>query len=153
MPQIQLPIFPAGATELTNNLSFEIRDGQVTYFNGLLPVFTHSRTDIRTFRMITSQFIVNGVLTQAQVAKAFGVPLVTVKRYVKLFRQKGVKGFYENPVRRGAVVLTEETLLQAQGFFDEGFSRSAVALRLGLKPNTLAKAILAGRLHEVKKKR
>ena len=64
MSQLQLPIFPSGATELTENLSFELRDGRVTYFNGLLPVFTHSQTDIKTFRMITSQFIVNGGLTQ-----------------------------------------------------------------------------------------
>jgi transposase len=152
MPQLQLPIFPRGVTVLTNNLSFELRDGQVTYFNGLLPVFTHNQTDIQTFRLFTSQFIVNGVLTQAQVSKSFGIPLVTVKRYVKLFRTKGAKAFYSEPARRGAVVLTEETLLRAQGFFDEGFSRSDVGKRLGVKPNTLSKAILAGRLHEVKKK-
>jgi hypothetical protein len=56
MPQLQLPIFPDGVTHITNQLAFTKRDGQVTYFNGHMPVFTHAETDVATFRMITSQF-------------------------------------------------------------------------------------------------
>ncbi len=41
MPQIQLPIFPASSTAFTSELAFEQRDGQVYYFNGHFPVFTH----------------------------------------------------------------------------------------------------------------
>ncbi|MBV8224055.1 MAG: hypothetical protein JO232_02565 [Verrucomicrobia bacterium] len=41
------------------------------------------------FLMYTSQLVINGTATQAQIARAFGVPLVTVKRYVKLHRQGG----------------------------------------------------------------
>ena len=33
MPQIQLPMFPAGVTHITAELAFECRDGTVTYFN------------------------------------------------------------------------------------------------------------------------
>ena len=80
MPQLQLPIFPAGVTHLTSELAFMKREGQVTYFNGLMPVFTHAESDLRTFRMITSQFIINGNVKQSQVARVFGLPLVTVKR-------------------------------------------------------------------------
>ena len=38
MPQVQLPVFPAGTTEINESLAFEHRDGQVVYFNGHLPV-------------------------------------------------------------------------------------------------------------------
>src|SRR3989339_603653 len=106
MPQLQLPLFPEGATELTSHLAFQSREGQITYFYGNLPVFTHEAKDLRTFRMITSQFIVNGVVKEAQIIKAFGLPPVTVKRYVKLYRTRGVSGFFQEPRRRGAAVLT-----------------------------------------------
>jgi len=141
MPQLQLPIFPEGSTELTSHLAFQSREGQITYFYGNLPVFTHEAKDLGAFRMITSQFIVNGVVKEAQIIKAFGLPPVTVKRYVKLYRTKGVSGFFQEPRRRGAAVLTEGVQVEAQKLLDEGLSRSAAASRLGVKANTLAKAI------------
>ena len=60
MPQLQLPIFPDGVTHITEQLAFMKENGQVTYFNGHMPVFTHAETDIATFRMITSQFCASG---------------------------------------------------------------------------------------------
>jgi len=52
MPQMMLPIFPEGCTHIVPELTFAKKDGQVTYFHGLLPVFTHDEKDIRSFRMI-----------------------------------------------------------------------------------------------------
>jgi hypothetical protein len=152
MPQVQMPLFPQGTTELTSHLAFQARDGRVTYFYGHLPVFIHDEKDLRTFRMITSQFIVNGVVRQSRIIKAFGLPPVTVKRYVKLYRTKGTAGFFQEPQHRGPVVLTKEVLVRAQELLDEGLSRSATAAQVGIKANTLAKAIRAGRLHEGEKK-
>ena len=64
MPQIQLPIFPFSSTAITSELAFEQRDGQVYYFNGHLPVFTHPVDDIASFRFFTSQLIANGSASQ-----------------------------------------------------------------------------------------
>lgn len=153
MPQLQLPIFPEGVTHITPELAFEKRDGQVTYFTGLLPVFRHDEKDLRTFRMITSQFCVNGNAKQAAIARAFGVPLITVKRGVKTYRTKGAAGFYEVRRTRGAAVLTPIVLEQAQTKLDEGISVVDVATQLGLKLNTVQKAIRAGRLRQAAKKK
>ena len=60
MPQIQLTVFPASSTAITTELPFEQRDGQVYYFNGHLPVFTHTVDDIASFRFFTSRLIANG---------------------------------------------------------------------------------------------
>jgi transposase len=86
------------------------------------------------------------------ISRAFGITLISVKRAVKLYRQKGVQGFYAQAKRRGPVVLTEQVLKQAQELLDEGLESSEVAEQLGVKRNTLAKAIGAGRLHKPKKK-
>ena len=153
MPQMHLPFFPDGVEHITSELAFEKKDGQVTYFNGHMPVFIHAEQDTRTFRMITAQFCVNGNAKQADISRAFGVTLISVKRAVKLYREKGVSGFYEEPKRRGPVVLTGEVLKEAQDRLDEELEISEVAEQLGVKRDTLAKAIRAGRLHKPTKKK
>lgn len=153
MPQIQLPIFPADSLHITSELAFKKMDGQVVYFNGSMPVFTHDENDIKAFRMITSQFCVNGNATQGEIVRAFGVTLVSVKRAVRLYRSKGIKGFYAPRKTRGAAVLTEPVLQEVQQLLDAGISVAEIAKKFEFKPNTLDKAIRAGRLHQPLKKR
>jgi len=152
MPQMVLPLFPEGSTAITDTLSFEKRDGRVTYFHGLAPVFIHEAHDTKTFRMITSQFCANGQAKQSDIARAFGVTLISVKRSVKLYRAQGPKGFYAPRRARGPAVLLEPVLVAAQEQLDTGVHPSNVADSLGVKRDTLAKAIRAGRLHVAKKK-
>ncbi len=152
MPQMHLPLFPDGVEHITPELAFEKKDGQVTYFNGHMPVFVHAEHDVRTFRLITAQFCINGNAKQADIARAFGVTLISVKRAVKCYREQGAEGFFIEPKRRGAAVLTEPVLVQAQGLLDEGLAVLEVAERLEVKRDTLAKAIRAGRLHKPAKK-
>lgn len=151
MPQVHFPIFPSGATAITPDLYFCKEDGNIVYFNWNMPVFMHPEDDIRTFRMYTSQLCVHGHAKQADIIRAFGVTKNSVLRGVRLFREKGPAGFYEKKKGRGAGVLTEEVLLQAQELLDEGKEPSEAARELGIKPNTLSKALRDGRLHAVKK--
>ena len=87
MPQLHLPMFPAGVTHITDELAFERRDGRIAYFNGHMPVFVHGEDDVATFRMITSQFCVSGYTKQSDIIRAFGVTSISVKRAVKLYRE------------------------------------------------------------------
>src|SRR5437773_3445734 len=61
MPQLQLPMFPAGVTEINTRVAVEAKDGRVCYIHGHLPVFQHDEKDVWSFRMFTSQMIVNVV--------------------------------------------------------------------------------------------
>jgi hypothetical protein len=146
MPQIQLPIFPASSTAITDELAFEQRDGQVFYFNGHLPVFTHAAGDLGAFRLFTSQLIANGSASQSQISRAFGVPLVSVKRACKKLREEGAAGFFRPRPPRHGHRLTAALLHQAQTLLDAGTEVPAVGEHLGVLPNTLHKAIRAGRL-------
>ncbi len=153
MPQAQLPFFPNGATAINSTLGFEKRDGRVTYFNGTMPVFTHAEDDLNTFSMITSQFYVNGNVTQAEICRAFGVTPISVKRAVKKYREHGAAGFYKPRNTRGATVLTSQVLQEAQRLLDHGSTLSDVAKAVNVKRNTLNKAILDKRLHKSSKKK
>jgi transposase len=152
MPQAQLPLLPNGATDITDILSVTKADGKFTYFNGVMPVFSHDENDRESFKMITAQFCVNGNCKQSEISRAFGVPKITIRRAVKKYREEGPRGFFQPRKSRGASVLTTEVLEQAQTLFDQGKDKSTVAEELGIKKDTLTKAVRAKKLHPIKKR-
>ena len=133
MPQLQLPIFPAGLTAITHEIAFQQEEGKIVYFYRRLPVFQHDEKDLRSFRPFTSQLIANGTVRQGDIVEAFQVPLATVKRYMKVHRESGAEGFFRQPRRRGATVLTAEVQQRAQQLLDEGKSVPEVAVETKLK--------------------
>ncbi len=147
MTQLHFPFFPEGSTNITAVLAFAKQDGRITYSTGGLPVFTHGEHDLATFRMITAQFCENGFAKQSQIAEAFGIPRITIKRAVKLYREKGVPGFYAQKKTRGPGVLIAEVHQNVQKLLNEGQTIAQVAKQLGLLQDTLAKAVRSGRLH------
>lgn len=150
--QEQLPMYPNGVTEIAGHITFKKENNVITYFNYSMPVFHHAEDDIRTFRLVTSELYVQGHVKQADIARAFGVTKVSVKRAVKILQTKGPKGFYESRGTRGASVLTAPVLKAVQEELDNGASVATIAEDFGIKKNTLQKAILESRLHQVKKK-
>ena len=153
MPQAQLPLFPAGTTHLNDDLAFECQDGQVTYFNGHLPVFTHAQDDLAAFRLYTSQLVVNGSATQGDIRRAFGVPKVAVQRAVDKYRAGGAAAFFVPPKPRPGRKLTPEVLPQVQARLDQGEAVPEISRQTGVLANTIHKAIRAGRLRELAKKK
>jgi len=151
MPQVQLPVFPAGSVEINRDLACRTEDDQVIYYNGHLPVFTHAKSDLASFRLFTSQLIVQGSATQGHVAKAFGVPLVAIKRATKLYRERGAAGFFVSKARREGSRLNAERLEQARALLMQGHPLAVVSRQTGVLTDTLRKAIDAGRLPAVKK--
>jgi transposase-like protein len=152
MPQLQLPFFPQGMTLINSNIGFHREEGIITYFYGHLPVFRHDIDDHRSFRMITSQLYINGSVKQSEICRAFGIPAIKVKRGVKLYRDKGIAGFYEEPRRRGAAVLTPPVLAEVQRYLDQEKELAEIAVLMELLPDTLRKAVRSGKLHKPKKK-
>jgi len=151
MPQVQLPIFPAGSVEINRELACRVEEVRVVYFNGQLPVFAHAKDDLASFRLFTSQLIVQGSATQGHVAGAFGVPLVAIKRATKLYRERGPGGFFVSRPRREGSKLNAEKLEQARALLAQGHALPVVSAQTGVLSDTLRKAIKAGRLPAVKK--
>lgn len=153
MPQLQLPLFPAGSKGITGEIGVHCQDGKVVYVCGHLPVFQHDAGDLGSFRMFTSQMVVNGTAKAGQIAATFGVPLATVKRYAAIYRLSGAKGFFETKARfRSETKLTEEVKEQARKLLEEGMNVAAVGKELSVQASTLHKAIRSQRLQFKKKK-
>lgn len=153
MPQVQLPLFPAGTTQLNESLAVASRDGQVTYFNGHLPVFTHAAADLAAFRLFTSQLIVNGSASPGDIRRAFGVPKIAVQRAVDRYRAGGSAAFFVPPKPRVGSRLTPERLVEVQALLDAGQSVPQISRATGVLATTLHKAIGHGRLRPGTKKK
>jgi hypothetical protein len=92
--QILLPFFPEEITMITHYIGVRKEEDIVYYFNGSMPVFQHRESDIDSFRYITSQFVINGNCKQVDIVKCFGVSPISVKRWVKRYREsKGLGDF------------------------------------------------------------
>ena len=92
--QILLPLFPAEATLINNLVGVQKKEETVYYFNGSMPIFMRAESDIDSFRYITSQLIVNGVCKQKEIVKCFGVSDISVKRWVKRYKESKELGSF-----------------------------------------------------------
>ncbi len=147
MAQLLLPIFPEGTMLINQQVGFSRQDGRITYFVPGAPIFEHDAPDRASFRLITSQLYTHGHAEQAEIARAFGVTPLSVKRAVKEFREHGAESFFQPRAGRGPAVLTQAVVAQVQQRLDQRQSVSEVAQALGLKVDTLRKAVRAGKLH------
>ena len=147
--QLILPCIPIGATEINNRVGVFREKDHCTYFLGGYPIYSHDADDQRMFRVVTSQLIESGGCRQVEILRTFGVSKSSVIRSVNKLRHGGVEAFFkQRAVRYGGTVLTADVLEQAQKLLDEEYSRPEVAEKLGVKYDTLRKAINDGRLHE-----
>ncbi len=145
--QRELPIFHDGVNQITNEVGYERRDDTVVYFCGLMPVYSHHKDDRDAFRTIVCQLYVNGNSSQADLIRAFNLAPVTVKRWVKKYRQRGPRAFFEPRKTRGkATVLTPPVRQKAQELLDQHHSVSDTAKELGINYDVVRKAIADGRL-------
>jgi hypothetical protein len=83
-------MFPVGVTHITALLAFIKEEGSITYFNGSLPVFSHTEEDTPSFRMITAQFCANGH-TQCRAGAEISV-IVVIKIQFQRGEAEGLVG-------------------------------------------------------------
>ncbi|MFO7869240.1 MAG: helix-turn-helix domain-containing protein [Bacteroidales bacterium] len=94
MPQTRLPFFPEDIELINNYIGVQKKAGIVYYFNGAMAIFQHPEDDYSSFRLFTSQLVVNGNVTQMDIVRAFNVSTISVKRWVKKYRKNGAEAFF-----------------------------------------------------------
>ncbi len=150
MHQIMLPIIPDGATQINESIYVYSKDDKWIYFSCSVPIYSHDKDDDKNFRFIVANMIVNGACHSCEIIRAFGVSKRRVARKVKQFKERGPDSFFEKPKygKRRPTVLTAEVLASARELLSKGLSRRDVAEKLGVKLDTLKKAISDDRLVE-----
>ncbi len=99
--------------------------------------------------MITAQLICQGLCKQIDIIRVFGVSRISVRRSVKKYETGGVPIFFApRAARTGGSVFTKDVKAKAQELLNLGQSRQEVSKQLGIKYDTLRKAINQGRLVE-----
>ena len=146
MPQLQLPLIPSGTKSINNIWSVDNSGSDWTYFCGIVPVFSHAAGSLQSFCMFTAQLVCQGGCTQAEIQRAFGVSKSSVRRSVKKYRAEGAEAFFRPRKGRGASVITEEVKDRVEELFATGKTKKEVAEELGVKYDTLRKAVLQGRV-------
>ncbi len=147
MPQLILPLVPKGATQISDLVTVFRDENRWTYFYGTYPIYSHMTKDTRMFRLVTSQLIVAGSCRQTQIIKTFGVSKSSVIRAANKLRDHGAESFFEKRRgRRGGTVLKKDVLEKAQSLLDQEYSKKDAAEKLGVKYDTLRKAVCDGRL-------
>lgn len=86
--QTLFPFFPEDIMLINIYLGVQKKEDTVYYFNGMMPIFQHHKEDYESFRLFTSQLIVNGNCKQMDIVRCFGVSKESVKRWVKKYKEE-----------------------------------------------------------------
>ena len=78
MPQQILPLIPRGATQIKGLVSVWRDDENWTYFLAIHPIYSHSESDHRMFRLTTSQLIDCGACRQVDIEEFSEYPRVVL---------------------------------------------------------------------------
>jgi len=149
MPQQILPLIPRGATQINGLISVWRDEENWIYFYAAHPIYSHKKNDRKMFRLVTSQLIDSGACRQVDIRRTFGVSKSSVIRSLNKLRCGGAESFFvQRRGWRGGKVFTSEVIEKAQHLLDQGYPRKDAAQELGVKYDTLRKAINDGRLIE-----
>lgn len=83
MPQLILPLIPAGATRISDLVNVYREENVWIYFVSLQLIFSHSADDLKMFRLITYQLIDSGACRQLDIINTFGISKSSVARSLK----------------------------------------------------------------------
>lgn len=150
MPQVQLPFFPEDVAYINSNIAVQTKIDDVYYFNGVMPMYHHKKDDYKSFRFVTSQMVDLSNAKQVEIVKTFKVSKESVKRWVKVYRTEGASGFFgTRKGRRKAKVLDEQATIRVQGMLNLKKTPNEIGQELGIKQDTIRKAIRDGRLARI----
>jgi len=145
--QLQLPLFPAGATLISDCLGVYEKEGLVQYIVNGLPVYAHAKDDLKSFRYITSNFIHQGLCRKTEVQRCFHVSEDSVQRAYKKFVDKGEVGFFGDDARKGtAYKITGDRRLRIQAKLDKGQSVNSIAKQEGVRESAIRYGVKQGYL-------
>ena len=145
--QLIMPLFPPEVKLITETMGVFARDGIVYYLHSGLPIYSHAESDLKSFRFITSKFILQGLCRRREISDCFGVSYDSVKRYTKILAEEGDTAFFTRDNRQGSCYkLLPEVIERMQKYLDEGKSNSEIARLEHVSEGAIRYALKTGKL-------
>ena len=145
--QLQFPYFPKDTKMISHCLGVHTQNDIVQYIANGLPVYSHSSDDLNAFRFITSNFIDKGLCSRAEVQRAFGVSIDSVRRSYRKYKDKGESGFFGPDARKGkAYKMVGKLVERIQAKLDKGQSNLSIAKQEGIAESSIRYHIGKGTL-------
>ena len=145
--QMLLPLFTQDVTLINHRLGVFEKEGIVYYLLGGLPIYSHGKDDLQSFRFFISNLIHQGLCRKSEIRDAFHITIDYVNRSYRLYNKEGEAGFFKPENRHGyCYKLIGEKLETAQRCLDEGKSNSATAREVNVVESAIRYAIKQGRL-------
>ena len=126
-PQMFIPLFAEGTVAINKDLAYTKDDGKLCYFNGhSMPVFSHAEEDVKSFKMIVSQFCVSGISTQAEFDKD---PLL--HKFILIFDREGYSPEFILKMKNKNIACLTYNKYPKDDWVKEEFSMHKVKLHSG----------------------
>jgi hypothetical protein len=144
--QLMLPIFPVGTAMISDNLGVGRKDGLITYLHCGMPIYSHLESDYRSFRFITSKFILQGLCKKIEICNIFHVSYDSVKRHVRRLEECGDSGYFTDDKRNGGSCykLLPDVIERMQRSLNEGKSNSEIARKENVTEGAIRYALRNG---------
>jgi transposase len=145
MSQLLLPLFPSGTVQITPTLGSHERDETVFYLHCGVPIYSHPKDDVKRFRYITSQLILQGLCKNSDIMEAFHVSANSVVKWKKKLEEEGEKGFFGPENRHGqSYKMLPAVIERIQKKLDAGQSVNSIAKAEGLSEGTIRYSVKEG---------
>ena len=149
--QLLLPIFPRETTLITPTLGVFEEDGFVFYLHSGMPISTHHKDNLKSFRFTVSRFIDLGLCRQSDIIRTFGVSEDSIRKSLKLYRSKGEEGFFgTNQSQRVCHKMLPDRLVRIQKMLDTGMSNYSIAQKEKISEGTIRYTLKMGKLKKNK---
>lgn len=145
--QMQLPLFPPETRLINNTLGVVRKDSTVFYLHNGSPIFCHEESDLNNYRYILGNLVEMKLCSCSEMANALGIPVRTVQRYAKAYREKGSDWFFHRERKRGTChKLDDKSFIRVQDLLDEGVAVSRIAREMGVTEGAIRHHIRTGKL-------
>jgi hypothetical protein len=142
-----LPMNPAEAEEINDEVGYVERDGVRIYYVLGVAVYVHREGDSVGERVARVQLLSQGAVTKEELSRAFEVTTTTLYRQELRVEDEGIAGLLDKKRGpHGPHKMSEARIEKAQQLADEGFSKRAIARELGVSPAAVRLAFKDGRL-------
>ena len=149
MPLIpRLPLLPADAAVISDDLAIQRSEGRVVFFNAAGPIYSCDFDDSVAVRLGAQTMIKQDLAGVGALAGALDLHRSTLYRDGQRMKQSGISGLGgERRGPKGPRLLTGAKLREAQDLLDRGASLRSTAAEVGVSDGTVRNAIRQGRLH------